>query len=63
MAELNIAIPDNKVDLVLEAYAAIKGIEATSQAFKAEIINDIKHTVNKYQTQKLAKEIPIVEVV
>lgn len=54
MAELRIAIPDNKVQLILDAFAAMRGIEATPQAFKAEIVREIKYVVKRYKVERLA---------
>ena len=53
MAELKITIPDNKIQLVLDAFAEMRGIEATPQAIKKEIINEIKQTVKRYKIQRL----------
>lgn len=52
MAELKIQIPNNKVALVLEAFHEVRGIDPTPQAFKAEIINEIKEVVKRYKVMR-----------
>jgi len=55
MAELKITIPDNKVQLVLDAFAEMRGVEATPQAVKKEITDEIKEVVKRYKLQRLAQ--------
>lgn len=52
MAELKITIPNDKVQLVLEAFAFIRGIQATPQAVKKEIIDEIKYVVKQYKWKR-----------
>lgn len=62
MAQLVINIPDDKIDLVLTAFAEQRGIEATSTAFKAEIIGEIRQTVRHYQARRYEGLLPPVEL-
>ena len=62
MAQLIINIPDNKVDLVLKAFAARRGINKSQSAFKTEIISEIKSVVKWYETKEAAKSIQNVDV-
>ena len=54
MAELKIAIPNDKVQLVLDAYADVRGIDPTASALKAEFISEIKQTVKRYKLKMIA---------
>lgn len=54
MAELRITIPNDKVQLVLDAFADRYGIEPTPQAVKQEIIGEIKTVVKQYKLKRLA---------
>ena len=53
MAEMKITIPDDKVQLVLAAFAEMRGIQATPQAVKKEITDEIKDVVKRYKLQRL----------
>lgn len=53
MAELVITIPDDKVQLILDSFHGMRGIDPTPQAFKAEVINEIKQTVRQYKARQL----------
>ena len=53
MAELKVTIPDDKVQLVLAAYAYLLDIEPTPEAVKQVIINDIKGVVKRYKLRRL----------
>ncbi len=63
MAQLNINIPNNKINLILEAFTKMRGIGklgqiATPTEFKQEIINEIKHTVRRYRAMEKMVEDP-----
>jgi len=60
MAELKITIPDDKVQLVLDAFADARGIAATPAALKKEFVGEIKNVVNRYQLKQVS--LPIVDV-
>jgi len=53
MAELKITIPDDKVQLVLDAFANQRGIDATAQAVKKEFTDEIKLVVRTYKCYQL----------
>lgn len=56
MAELRITISDDKVQLVLDAFAWRTGIDPTPAAFKAEMIGQIKQVVKRYLESKVVVE-------
>ena len=62
MAQIIITIPDDKVTLVLDAFAGQRGIEPTSAAVKAELVREIKATVRAYQRDELLKGVPPIDV-
>ena len=53
MAEIKITIPNDKVQLVLDAFAAARGIPATPTAVKQEFIDEIKAVVKRYKVGEL----------
>lgn len=55
MPEIKITIPDDKVQLVLDAFAEMRGINPTPQAVKKELTDEIKMVVKNYKLQRLAR--------
>lgn len=53
MAQFTINIPDNKVQLVLDAFAGMRGIQPTATAVKKEITDEIKQVVKDYKIMRL----------
>ena len=62
MAELKITIPDDKVQLVLEAFADIRGIDPTVEKVKKEITDEIKSVVKRYKLKLEAQSMEDVDV-
>ncbi len=63
MAQLNINIPNDKINLILEAFTRVRGIgtngqTATPAEFKQEIIREIKHTVKQFKAMETMVEDP-----
>ena len=54
MASITLTISDDKVQLVLDAFAAVRGISATATAVKKELVDEIKNVVKQYKLQRLA---------
>ena len=53
MAQIVITIPDDKVQLVLDAFANVRGIPNTPSAVKKELTDEIKTVVKRYKLRRL----------
>lgn len=62
MAELKITIPDDKENSVLAAFADARGIEATLEAVKKELTDEIKDIVKRYEIKQVAQAIANIEL-
>ncbi|KKN21006.1 hypothetical protein LCGC14_0929770 [marine sediment metagenome] len=55
MAEIKITIPNDRVQLVLDAFASERGIAKTPAALKGELTDEIKSVVKRYKLGRLEK--------
>lgn len=62
MAKITINIPDDKVQLVLEAFADSRGIDPTKAMVKKELTDEIKAVVKRYRLKQTAQTMSDVEV-
>tara|TARA_Y100000310_G_C20485226_1_gene716561 strand:+ start:740 stop:955 length:216 start_codon:yes stop_codon:yes gene_type:complete len=53
MGELKIIIPDDKIQLVADAFADIRGTKSTMEAVKQDITNDVKSVVKRHKLKRM----------
>lgn len=56
MATLTITIPDDKLELVLTAFATRRGIEPTLPALRQEFAQEIRKTVRQWRQSQVPYE-------
>ena len=62
MVEIKISIPNDKVQLVLDSFAAERGIPKTADAVKEEFTDEIKAVVKRYQLKETEQSLSNINV-